>query len=87
MNDSEKKCGPIMGNKESKKTDSSGDAQVAVINKLETHSEDHSTQVMLLWVIVILLIIQLLLAAYKQYKKKQWSLALKAARSAAVLNV
>lgn len=75
-----------MGKHQSKENNENGDIQLTVIqDQQHQHSADHEEQTLLLWLILVTVLIHLAIKLYKMYKKREKSIAVKAARSVAAI--
>lgn len=75
-----------MGKHQSKENNENGDIQLTVIqDQQQQHSADHEEQTLLLWLILVTVLIHLAITLYKMYKKREKSIAVKAARSVAAI--
>lgn len=75
-----------MGKHQSKENNENGDIQLTVIqDQQQQHSADHEEQTLLLWLILVTELIHLAIKLYKMYKKREKSIAVKAARSVAAI--
>lgn len=75
-----------MGKHQSKENNENGDIQLTVIqDQQQQHSADHEEQTLLLWLILVTVLIHLAIKLYKMYKKREKSIAVKAARSVAAI--
>ena len=74
-----------MGNEQSTENNN-GDAQINIVNTLNSHSEKHYNHELKLYLILFVVTLQLILTLYKIYKNFYRRQALKAAKTVSALN-